>query len=110
LGHSTFYTWPTIHAWIGPVAAWTLFICLLLFVAQGVNVLMRRQWADRERLTFPLVWLPLAMTDSNGAFYRNPLMWAGFSAAGGLSLLNGIAFLNPSLPSVNLGTWISSHS
>ena len=103
LGHSTFYTWPTIHAWIGPVAAWTLFICLLLFVAQGVNVLMRRQWADRERLTFPLVWLPLAMTDSNGAFYRNPLMWAGFSAAGGLSLLNGIAFLNPSLPSVNLG-------
>ena len=33
-----------------------------LLIAYGINVLVRRQWADRERLTFPIIWLPLEMT------------------------------------------------
>lgn len=105
LGHSSFYRPEHLRAWIVPILAWTLFLSLLMLVAHGINVLVRRQWADRERLTFPIVWLPLEMTEagSGAGFFRNRLMWAGFALAGGLCLWNGIAFLYPSLPMVPLG-------
>ena len=69
-----------LRAWIMPILAWTRFITLLMFVAHCINVLVRRQWADRERLTFPIIWLPMEMTEggTGAAFFRNRLMWAGF--------------------------------
>src|SRR5205807_7978276 len=54
LGHSSFYRPEVLRAFAAPVLFWTLFITLLLFVAHCINVLVRRQWADRERLTFPI--------------------------------------------------------
>ncbi len=105
LGNSSFYRPEVLHAWAVPILAWTGFICLLLFVANCLNVLVRRQWADRERLTFPIIWLPLEMTEGGlgASFFSNRLMWAGFAIAAGLNLWNGIAFLYPSLPSLPLG-------
>ena len=106
LGASTLYRAQTLRAWLVPVCAWTVFVTLLLFTAQCVNVLVRRQWADWERLTFPIVWLPLAMTEggTGTAFFANRLMWSGFAAAAGISLWNGLAFLCPSLPALPIGT------
>ena len=105
-GASTLYRAATLRAWLLPVGAWTVFVTLLLFVAQCVSVLVRRQWADRERLTFPIVWLPLAMTEggTGKAFFANRLMWSGFAAAAAIGLWNGLAFLYPSLPSLPVGT------
>lgn len=105
LGNSSFYRPEVLRAWIGPILAWTLFFTLLLLVAHCINVLVRRQWADRERLTFPITWLPIEMTENGtgATFFRNRLMWGGFAAAAGLSLWNGIAFLYPSLPMLPLG-------
>src|SRR5579871_1465866 len=51
LGHSSFYTPAVLRAWLTPILWWTLFVSLLMLVAQCLNVLIRRQWADRERLT-----------------------------------------------------------
>ena len=106
LGASTLYRPKTLRVWLLPVCAWTGFVTLLLFVANCVNILVRRQWADRERLTFPIVWLPLAMTEggTGAAFFSNRLMWGGFALAAGLSFWNGLAFLYPSLPSLPIGT------
>ena len=105
LGNSSFYQPFVLRAWIVPILAWTGFITLLLFVANCLNVLVRRQWADKERLTFPITWLPLEMTEtgSKADFFRNRLMWSGFAVAGLLSLWNGIAYLYPSLPAFNVG-------
>jgi hypothetical protein len=105
LGNSTFYQPDVLRAFAAPVLAWTGFITLLLFVAHCINVLVRRQWADRERLTFPIIWLPMEMTEggTGTGFFRNRLMWAGFSVALLLSLYNGIAFLYPTLPTINVG-------
>ncbi len=105
LGNSSFYRPEVLQAWLTPILAWTAFFTLLMLVANSINVLVRRQWADHERLTFPIIWLPMEMTE-NGvgvAFFRNPLMWGGFALAGLLSLWNGIAFLYPSLPTLPLG-------
>jgi hypothetical protein len=105
LGNDSFYRLPVLRAWAVPILAWTLFISLLMLVANAINVLVRRRWADQERLTFPIIQLPLAMSDggTGATFFQNRLMWAGFALAAGLSLWNGIAFLYPSLPSLPLG-------
>lgn len=105
LGNTTFYQPHTLRVWVVPILAWTGFITLLLFTANCINVLIRPQWADRERLTFPITWLPIEMTEERSAapFFRNRLMWAGFAIAGTISLWNGIAFLYPSLPPINVG-------
>jgi hypothetical protein len=105
LGNSTFYRPAVLRAWLPPMFAWAGFFTLLLFVASCINVLVRRQWADRERLTFPITWLPMQMTDGDtgAAFFKNGLMWAGFALAAGISLWDGIAFLYPSLPPITVG-------
>ena len=105
VGHSSLYQATVVRAWIGPVLWWTAFFVTLLFVANCINALVRRQWADHERLTFPVIWLPLEMTDSGGkgSFFRNPVMWSGFALAALLSLWNGIAYLYPALPSLPIG-------
>ncbi len=105
LGNSSFYRPEILRAWIVPTLSWTLFFCLILLVAYCINVLVRRQWADHERLTFPIIWLPIQMTEGgNGTeFFKNRLMWAGFVVAAGLNLYNGLAFLYPIMQPIPLG-------
>jgi hypothetical protein len=106
LGNSTLYHWNVIRAWLPPVLGWSFFAIALLFIAQCIGVVVRRQWADHERLTFPIVWLPVAMTEEGVgvSFFRNKIMWAGFVIAAGLGLWNGIAFLYPSLPAIPISS------
>ena len=89
-----------LKAWIVPLIGWGLFFLTLVGMYLCLTVLIRRAWIENEKLTFPLVQLPLAMTsDSAGAgFFRNPVMWAGFGAAFSVSLLNGLHTLVPSIP------------
>lgn len=110
LGNTSFYHWQYLRVWLTPFAAWTAFITLLMYLANCVNVLVRAQWADNERLTFPIIWLPIEMTESapnpltgGVAFYKNRVMWAGFTVAAALSLWNGVSFLYPSLPTIPVG-------
>jgi hypothetical protein len=100
IGNSTFYTLAHLRAWTVPILVWTAFITLLLWTAMCLNVLVRRQWQDRERLSFPIVWLPMEMTEPGGTLFRNRLMWAGFAIAVLVGLYNGIAYLYPSFPSL----------
>lgn len=99
-GNDSFYRWPYVMAWLRPALLWTAFVTALLYVMQCVNVLVRKQWSERERLTFPITILPLEMTHPGGGLWCNRLMWIGFGIAGGIDLLNGFAFLYPSLPSI----------
>ena len=64
LGNSTLYTREHLRAWLQPMLIWTGFVTVLLFVMQCINVLIRKQWTDNERLTYPLVRLPLEITDA----------------------------------------------
>ena len=57
------------------------------------NVLIRRQWINHERLTYPLVVLPVEMTGGTaggtGGFYADRLLWYGFAVAAAIDILNG---------------------
>lgn len=102
-GHSSFYTDGTWQAWVGPVINWLAFVVVLMFVMMCINVLVRKQWIERERLTFPIVQLPLAMTEPAGALWKNRLFWLGFAIAFGIDLVNGLAVYFPNVPQIAVG-------
>jgi len=97
-GGGSLYAPAVLWAWARPVALWTGFFTLLLVLMLCLNVVWRRQWSERERLAFPLVELPLQMTDPGGALFRSRAMWIGFALAGGIDLLNTVAMSYPALP------------
>jgi len=97
-GASSLYTAQHLLAWARPVLMWTLFIGALLLVMLSINVLVRRQWDEREALTYPLVQLPLEITHPSGRLFRQRLLWLGFAVAAGIDVLNSIAFLYPAVP------------
>jgi len=91
-------------AWIVPLTAWGIFFLTLVGMYLCMTILVRRAWIEHEKLTFPIVQLPIAMTadDAGTTFFKNPVMWAGFGIAFAISLLNGIHVLFPAVPDVNI--------
>ena len=100
LGESSFYTDAHLRAWVPVVLAWLSLFLVLAFIFLCLNTILRRQWADRERLTFPIIQLPLQMTHPASNFFRNKRMWFGFAIAAGISLFNGLSTLYPSIPHI----------
>ena len=78
--------------WIGPLAIWSIPVMLVIFGFLCMATIIRRQWADNEKLPFPLVQLPLEFIQSQsgkGSFLRNRLMWLGFCIPVFVFTLNG---------------------
>lgn len=103
-GKSSFYDIQIIRAWIIPIIAWTVFMIILIFMMLCINILIRKQWIEHEKLAYPIIQLPVAMirNDSLNNFFRNKMMWIGFSASFCLSILNGLHFLYPMVPQINV--------
>jgi hypothetical protein len=92
---------PYLALWIAPFLGWTLFVTVLLTTTLCIGTLFYRQWAESERLPFPIVQIPLQMTAEGGRdAFRNPLFWTGFAIAGGLITWNGVAAFVPGLPAL----------
>lgn len=98
------------NAWIVPLAAWSALLLALYIMMSCVAVMVRAQWGAREHLSFPLLRLPLELTEvdenNSGAmhsrFLRNPLMWMGFGIAAFIQLMNGLNLYFPEVPAVPL--------
>ena len=97
-GNTSLYLAKNLDAWLAPIFAWTVFILLLYFVMICLNVFIRRQWVEHEKLTYPIIQLPREMADMTSGFWRNRLMWLGFAIAGGLDIIHGLHFFYPSIP------------
>jgi Family of unknown function (DUF6785)/Domain of unknown function (DUF6784) len=82
-GDSTFFTAAHVRGWIVPILAWSVFMLLMLSCFLCLNTMLRRQWVEHERLTFPLVALPLELTQEGVA--RRLLAHRGFWLALGLT-------------------------
>jgi len=93
-----------LTAWYVPLFAWGAFFMTLVVMYLCLTLLVRKSWIEQERLTFPLVQLPLAMTadDAGKSFFKSPQMWAGFAIAFLVSGLNGMHTLFPNLPELNV--------
>jgi len=94
--------------WVGPLLWWGLLTALLYTFMFCLSLLMERRWIEEERLSFPLVQLPIEIARSErgsgllNPFFKNPLMWVGFSIPALIHTLNGLHFYFPGFPHVNL--------
>ena len=70
---------------------WTLFLAMIAAMA-----ILRKQWNDYERLTYPLVQVPMALTEQDAGgervapFFKNPVMWTGFAVPAIWGTLHGL--------------------
>ena len=91
------------QAWLGPLAAWGLFVLLMFFAYLCLAVLLRRQWVDNEKLSFPLVQLPLEMirpAGAGGGFMANRMTWFGFAIPFVVFGFNGLHQWYPTVPEI----------
>lgn len=99
-GGSSFWRTGYWRHWVMPAITWTSFWGALVWMMFCLTAILRRRWTESERLSYPIVQIPLAMTDRGSGFFRNRLMWLGFALAGGLDVVNGLAYLFPAIPSL----------
>ncbi|HIM10326.1 TPA: hypothetical protein EYM26_05920 [Candidatus Poribacteria bacterium] len=97
-GESAFWSTGFYRFWIKPTIAWSFLISLLFFMLLCISTILRKQWIESERLAYPIIQIPLEMTDSTSGFFQNRVMWIGFSVAGAISLINGLSFIYPNIP------------
>ncbi|MBM3499598.1 MAG: hypothetical protein FJX74_13135 [Armatimonadetes bacterium] len=94
--------------WLTPMLAWTVFTLGMYVTFVSLSVLVRRQWVEYERFTFPLVQLPVEMVAapdpgrSLNALYRNRLLWIAVLLITVIRSLNGVHKFIPAVPEVPL--------
>ncbi len=101
-GDTTFYLSKFVWGWLKPLAAWGAFILVLWWTLLCLNVLIRKPWTEQEKLSYPIIQLPLEMTMPRARLFRQRGLWVGFALAFGLDLLNGLHFFFPDLPHIEL--------
>jgi len=98
--------------WIKPLCIWLPFIFTLYFVMICIAVILRKQWMEKERLVYPLTILPREMVKETNkksvlpAFFKNPLMWFGFSIAFIIGTMNALHNYFEFVPMIKLANSI----
>ena len=105
-----------MQQWIVPMFAWSLLIGALFMGFFGLNVLLRKQWVENERFTYPMNLFPrqffgedaVDIGDLLRKLLHNKVLWIGFAIMFPLVLLKGIHFYVPSVPAPLWGDmWLS---
>ena len=109
-GDSSIYRTENINVWLKPLALWSIFTVVLIFIFLCVTVLVRKQWTEREKLSYPIIQLPLAMTrnGTGNALFSNKLFLLGFGLMAVITMINALHFHFPAVPNLRLRTDISS--
>ncbi|MBT7099733.1 hypothetical protein HN937_20325, partial [Candidatus Poribacteria bacterium] len=92
--------------WLRPILFWTPLILLFYLAMICMCALLRRQWVEHERFTFPIMKVPMEVTVEppsdralNG-FFHNRWMWLGCCIPVVIHTVNGLHAFVPSTPSI----------
>lgn len=93
-----------LHAWSVSGLFWAVYLFVLIWTMICIGTILRKQWVDKEKLTFPIIDLPVSMVQAEtaGTLFRNRLFSIGFGISALLLSLNYLSGIFPSIPSVNL--------
>jgi hypothetical protein len=101
---------PPYLAWLRPLLTWGLFYLAFHGAILSLLTLVRRQWFENERLTFPIAQIQMALVEQPAAGRRLPPVmgsrgfWIAFVAVALLHTLNGLAKYYPaSFPEITPG-------
>ena len=101
-GDTNLYTINNLIPWLQPVLSWSLFVIALWLVLLSLVVFLRKQWTENEKLSYPIVQLPIAMTNNPISFFSNRWMWVGFGIVAVIDLVNGLHYITPTVPYLNI--------
>ncbi len=101
-GESTFYLPLHIQTWLMPTLIWIGFCLVIGITMLCLNVLLRKQWQEHERLTYPIAQLPYEITQGVRIFFNRRMMAVGLSIAAVLNLLYSLHQINPVFPAIPL--------
>jgi hypothetical protein len=98
-------------AWIEPLCLWLILVFAIFAAFFCFATIIRRQWSENERLSYPLVQLPVQLIreEPGRSFLSNPLTWIGFTVPVIVYGINGLHNWNPSLPELNLAIYINDY-
>lgn len=100
LGHANLFAWKALAPWARPCLAWGVFVMALASTGICLSALFYYSWRHEERMAFPLMQIPLMLTEPKAPFFRSPLFWLAFALAGGINIMNAINHLYPSIPGI----------
>ena len=108
-GETSFFIQGHISAWLVPILVWSSLIFFVLLAMLCINLILRRQWMESEKLSYPLIELPMAMTQGHSRFFRSKMMWIGFGIAAFVRIINGFNSLYPNIPAIPTGYEIGQY-
>ena len=100
--------------WLVPLAAWTPFLLAIIGLQMTASAMLRRRWADEERVSFPLAQVSLDMVryrdekDRMPGIFRHWLFWAAFLVPVLIHSKNALHYYVPGIPLTNLNQDIGS--
>ncbi len=113
-GEGSLHTSEHLQLWMTPVLSWCSLIIVLTCMMLCITLLIRQQWVTHEKLSYPVIQIPLHLTEKGGrSLLTNRLFLLGAILAGGMNLLNGLHFLFPTVPGLggslyNLGQYFQT--
>ncbi|MCY4543901.1 MAG: hypothetical protein OXD39_01585 [Gemmatimonadetes bacterium] len=94
--------------WVIPLFWWGSFYAAIFFVGASLMVILRKQWIEHERLTFPLAQVPLMLIEGSEEraimprIARTRSFWVGFGATLAIMAWNTGGYFT-SWPTIPLG-------
>lgn len=89
--------------WLKALAAWLPAVIAMFVAYFCLASILRRQWVDNEKLSFPLTVLPVELAEHfrwRDSVFANPIFWVGFALPTLIFTLNGIHGIRPSIPEI----------
>lgn len=89
--------------WALPLATWGLLVLLVIFAFLCLASILRKQWVDNEKLSFPLVQPPLELVQDQGqSIFKSKALWGGVTLPFVVFSINGVHNWYPAVPQINL--------
>ena len=101
--NESLYETDVFRAWVRPLLFWSAFLVVLYFAMMCINIVLWRQWMQRERLSFPVVQVPFGLMNPKFPIYKSRIFWYAFGGAAWLSFMNGLHHLYPTIPGPTYG-------
>lgn len=91
-----------LHFWAKQIVVWCGFLIVFTTSTLCMMYILRKQWIERERLSFPTVTLPIELAKDGSPVLKDRLFWIGTIATFVIVCWNTLALNYPALPNVSL--------
>jgi hypothetical protein len=94
--------------WLAPGLYWSVFTVALFAGMYCLGALASRDWIDHQRLTYPLVDIPLSLTGDGErptlgySIFGNRIFWIGFAVPAFVAMLHWLHRFYPNVPETSI--------